>query len=195
METLTLPPALRTPETAPKATHEVDRHTADTSHAKAVLNVGGGLNGMCDGWNQDEKDARRRIIQLCRSQAGNVITATLELVTKTSHFADKLRISCIWWEEKGECYITKADIMALLESLVGVCPSNEEKSRLSKLLEKNLRLVSVSETQSDSSRKFFKLIQEFSGPRPGNGKPVLRVFLWRNLTSALEELVSRYVSR
>ena len=66
----------------------------------------------------DEWEAGRRLVQFRRSQNGSLITATFEAVTLEDRIPNSICVSCIWWAEKKEYYVTSVDTISLLESLV-----------------------------------------------------------------------------
>ncbi|KXT08765.1 hypothetical protein AC579_4930 [Pseudocercospora musae] len=136
------------------------------SNAKAMLKIEGDLNSMSDKWTALEWEARRRLVQFRRSQSGSVISATFEPVTLEDRLPNSICVSCIWWEEKQECYVTSVDTISLLESLVAVRFTVEEKNRIRRNLE-GFRPATVSKTKADSE-EFFKLIMGFPNPKPRN---------------------------
>ena len=102
-------------------------------------------------------------------------------------------ISCIWWESKNEYYVTSVDTIYLLESLVAVRFTVEEKNRIRRNLE-GFRPMTVSKGKSDSE-EFFKLIMGFPNPKPRNIEKDVKVFPWKILSHALKKIISKYVSR
>ncbi|OQN97883.1 hypothetical protein B0A48_16194 [Cryoendolithus antarcticus] len=136
------------------------------ANTKAQLKLEGELNSMVDGWTDDEWDMKRRLVQFRRSQAGSVITASFEGVSPEERLPNSICVSCIWWAEKRECYVTSVDTIQLLESLVAVRFTVEEKNRIRRNLE-GFRPATVSKTKPESE-EFFKLIMGFPNPKPRN---------------------------
>lgn len=168
-------------------------YTVYPPNTKAVLKIDGDLNSMADKWCEEEWAAKRRLVQFRRSQNGNTITATFEPVTLESRVPNSICVSCIWWEEKQECYVTSVDTISLLESLVGVRFTVEEKNRIRRNLE-GFRPLTVSKTKPDSE-EYFKLIMGFPNPKPRNIEKDVKVFPWRVLPVALKKIISKYASR
>lgn len=162
------------------------------SNTKALLKIDGDLNTMADKWTAPEWEAKRRLVQFRRSQAGSVITATFEPVTLEDRIPNSICVSCIWWEEKSECYVTSVDTISLLESLVAVRFTVEEKNRIRRNLE-GFRPATVSKTKQDSE-EFFKLIMGFPNPKPRNIEKDVKVFPWRILATALKKIIGKYAS-
>jgi len=162
------------------------------SNAKAMLKVEGDLNTMVDRWTSAELDARRRLVQFRRSQSGSVISATFEPVTLEDRVPNSICVSCIWWGEKRACYVTSVDTISLLESLVAVRFTVEEKNRIRRNLE-GFRPATVSKTKPDSE-DFFKLIMGFPNPKPRNIEKDVKVFPWRILATALKKIIGKYAS-
>jgi hypothetical protein len=162
------------------------------TNAKAMLKIEGELSTMSDKWSDDEWQTKRRLVQFRRSQAGSVITATFEPVTLENRVPNSICVSCIYWEEKQECYVTSVDTISLLESLVAVRFTVEEKNRIRRNLE-GFRPATVSKTKADSE-EFFKLIMGFPNPKPRNIEKDVKVFPWRILGTALKKIIGKYAS-
>lgn len=167
-------------------------YTVYPANAKAMLKIEGELNTMADKWSPEEWEAKRRLVQFRRSQSGSVISATFEPVTLEDRIPNSICVSCIWWEEKQECYVTSVDTISLLESLVAVRFTVEEKNRIRRNLE-GFRPATVSKTKQDSE-EFFKLIMGFPNPKPRNIEKDVKVFPWRILATALKKIIGKYAS-
>lgn len=157
---------------------------------KAVLKIGGELDGMADGWSKDELDAGRRLVQFWRTQSGNAINATFQPVAPEARQPSSICISCIWWESKKECYVTSVDTIYLLEYLVAVRFTVEEKNRIRRNLE-GFRPLTVSKSKPDSE-DFFKLVMGFPNPKPRNIEKDVKVFPWKILPHALKKIIGKY---
>lgn len=157
-----------------------------------MLKIEGDLSTMEHKWTATEQETGRRLVQFRRSQAGSIITATFEPVTLEDRIPNSICVSCIWWEEKRECYVTSVDTISLLESLVAVRFTVEEKNRIRRNLE-GFRPATVSKTKADSE-DFFKLIMGFPNPKPRNIEKDVKVFPWRILAGALKKIIGKYVS-
>ncbi|KAI9812342.1 MAG: hypothetical protein M1826_002910 [Phylliscum demangeonii] len=157
---------------------------------KAVLKIDGDLDAMAKRWTLDEWEAKRRLVQFQRQQNGNTIFASFEAVTASERGAHSICVSCIWWEEKGECFITSVDTIYLLESLVAVRFTVEEKNRIRRNLE-GFRPLTVSKGKPDSEA-FFKLIMAFPNPKPRNIEKDVKVFPWKIVAHALKKIIGKY---
>ncbi|KAK3112918.1 hypothetical protein LTR53_010288 [Teratosphaeriaceae sp. CCFEE 6253] len=162
------------------------------SNAKANLAIEGELATMADNWTEAEWEARRRLVQFSRSQTGSVITAKFEVVTPEARAPNSICVSCILWAEKNECYVTSVDTIQLLEALVAVRFTVEEKNRIRRNLE-GFRPATVSKAKPDSE-DFFKLIMGFPSPKPRNIEKDVKVFPWRILATALKKIIGKYAS-
>jgi hypothetical protein len=160
---------------------------------KAVLKIEGDLDKMSEDWSQEEIDAKRRLVQFERTQSGSTISATFAPVTPEARSTRSICVSCIWWEEKDEYYITSVDTIYLLEQLVNVRFTVEEKNRIRRNLE-GFRPLTVSKAKADSE-EFFKVIMGFPTPKPRNIEKDVKVFAWKVLSHALKKIISKYVSR
>ncbi|MCJ1392606.1 hypothetical protein MMC18_005476 [Xylographa bjoerkii] len=159
---------------------------------KAVLKINGDLDLMAEDWTEDEFDVKRRLVQFWRSQSGSTIHTHFKPVTPEERQPNSICISCIWWESKKECYVTSVDTIFLLESLVAVRFTVEEKNRIRRNLE-GFRPMTVSKGKPDSE-DFFKLIMGFPNPKPRNIEKDVKVFPWKILAHALKKIIGKYVS-
>jgi hypothetical protein len=158
---------------------------------KAVLKIVGDLDSMTEGWTVDEWSANRRIVMFKRSQSGCTITTTFGPVTVDERPANSICISCIFWEDKNECFVTSVDTIYLLEQLVAARFTVEEKNRIRRNLE-GFRPLTVSKAKPDSE-EFFKLIMGFPSPKPRNIEKDVKVFPWKILVHALKKIIGKYV--
>lgn len=192
------PPLIRTstitqsPTTPGAQSQSFNPYAMYPANTKAMLKIDGDLNTMVDNWTPDEWDVKRRLVQFRRSQAGSVITTTFEPVSPEERAPNSICVSCIYWAEKGECYVTSVDTIQLLEALVAVRFTVEEKNRIRRNLE-GFRPATVSKAKQDSE-EFFKLIMGFPNPKPRNIEKDVKVFPWRILATALKKIIGKYAS-
>ncbi|KAE9964619.1 hypothetical protein EG328_010331 [Venturia inaequalis] len=188
------PPLIRTSILQPQSTTAV-RNPSFNPHAlfnssKAEIDIQGDLQAMCDGWTEEELKAKRRLVEFQRSQEGSVITTSFRPVTIEERMPNSPCISCIWWEEHNRYYVTSVDTIQLLESLVGVRFTVEEKNRIRRNLE-GYKPMTVSK-QKEDCESFFRLIMGFPNPKPRNIEKDVKVFLWSNLETALKKIIGKY---
>ncbi|KAK9791937.1 putative Transcriptional regulator Medusa [Seiridium cardinale] len=160
--------------------------------SKAKLNIAGDLESMAAGWTTEECDNRRRIVLFRKHQQGAILTASFKPVSVNERPPNSICISCIYWQEKGECFVTSVDTIHLLEQLVAA-PSRftvEEKNRIRRNLE-GFRPLTVSKAKADSE-EFFKIIMAFPNPKPRNIEKDVKVFPWKILSQALKKIISKY---
>lgn len=160
---------------------------------KAVLKIKGNLDSMADNWTADEWSSKRRLVQFWRSQSGSTIQTNFAPVAPDNRPPNCICISCIWWEERQECFVTSVDTIFLLESLVAVRFEVDEKNRIRRNLE-GFRPMTVSKAKPDSE-EFFKIIMGFPNPKPRNIEKDVKVFPWKILAHALKKIIGKYVSR
>ncbi|KAJ5084048.1 hypothetical protein NUU61_008627, partial [Penicillium alfredii] len=158
--------------------------------SKAILKLSGDLDAMAEGWTKEERVTQRRLVQFTRSQTGSTIHADFKPVTLETRTPNSICISCILWEGKDECYVTSVDTIYLLESLVGVRFTVEEKNRIRRNLE-GFRPLTVSKAKADSE-DFFKVIMGFPNPKPRNIEKDVKVFPWKILSPALKKIIGKY---
>jgi hypothetical protein len=157
---------------------------------KAMLKLNGDLDAMAERWSVEEFEARRRLVQFTRRQNGSTIHADFKSIVPEDRPPNSITISCIWWEEKKECFVTSVDTIFLLESLVAVRFTVEEKNRIRRNLE-GFRPLTVSKSKAESE-DFFKTIMGFPNPKPRNIEKDVKVFPWKILAHALKKIISKY---
>ncbi|PGH08531.1 hypothetical protein AJ80_07851, partial [Polytolypa hystricis UAMH7299] len=158
--------------------------------SKAVLKLNGDLDSMAENWLQEERDTQRRLVQFNRRQSGSTIHADFKPVSPGDRLPNSICISCIYWAGKKECFVTSVDTIYLLESLVGVRFTVEEKNRIRRNLE-GFRPLTVSKAKPDSE-DFFKVIMGFPNPKPRNIEKDVKVFPWKILSHALKKIIGKY---
>jgi hypothetical protein len=159
---------------------------------KAELKMVGKLETMAEHWTQEEWDNKRRIVLFKKNQTGSTLTTTFRPVSVNERPPNSICISCIWWAEKADCFVTSVDTIHLLEQLV-VAPSRftvEEKNRIRRNLE-GFRPLTVSKAKPDSE-EFFKIIMAFPNPKPRNIEKDVKVFPWKILEPALKKIIGKY---
>lgn len=157
---------------------------------KAKLEINGDLDSMAQNWSEEEWEAKRRLVHFRRSQSGSTITATFQPVSAEDRRPDSVCISCIYWEEKNECFVTSVDTIYLLEQLVAARFTIEEKNRIRRNLE-GFRPLTVSKSKADSE-EFFKVIMAFPSPKPRNIEKDVKAFHWKDLGGALKKIIGKY---
>ncbi|KAI3567854.1 hypothetical protein IWW34DRAFT_796817 [Fusarium oxysporum f. sp. albedinis] len=150
---------------------------------KLVLEVLDWRKSMTENWTTEEQANSRRIVLFHRIQTYSQVKAICQPVSIKERIINYICISCIWWAEKGECYVTSVDIIRLLEQLI--VPSN-----CFSVKEKNL--IHFHKTKPDT-QEFFKIIMGFSDPKALSTGEDVKVFPWENLDSALENIIRSYM--
>ena len=88
--------------------------------------------------------------------------------------------------------MTSVDMIQLLEFLVAVRFTVEEKNRIRRNLE-GFKPLTVAKGKFESER-FFETIMKFENPKPRNIEKDVKVFPWRILAYALTKIIGKYVS-
>ncbi|KAA8611841.1 hypothetical protein A1F94_006572 [Pyrenophora tritici-repentis] len=193
------PPAMTAPVLV-RATHLAQASSNSSSaqpfnpysmyQSKAILKIDGDLDKMSEDWTQEEVDAKRRLVEFKRSQRGSTIMTSFAPIAPEARQHGSICVSCIWWEEKDECYITSVNVIYLLEQLVNVRFTVEEKNRIRRNLE-GFRPLTIAKAKADSET-FFKVIMGFPDPKPRNIEKDVKVFPWKILSHALKKIISKY---
>ncbi|KAI7829135.1 hypothetical protein BX661DRAFT_100465 [Kickxella alabastrina] len=159
---------------------------------KANLMFENNLDSMMVDWSLEERECRRRLVQFWRRHENNNIFCTFKSVAAADRVPNSIVVSCIYWEEKQDFFITSVDCIHLLESLIAVRFTVEEKNRIRRNLE-GFRPLTVSKCKADST-DFFKLIMSFPNPKPRNIEKDVKVFPWRILPLALKKIIGKYTA-
>lgn len=189
------PPALVRTTTIPQGNPSMGlggAYNPFTTHHKATLHIQGNLESMATTWTGEEWENKRRIVMFKKQQTGSRLTASFRAVPVNERPPNSTCISCIWWEEKQDCFVTSVDTIYLLEQLVAA-PSRftvEEKNRIRRNLE-GYKPLTVSKAKADSE-DFFKVIMGFGNPKPRNIEKDVKVFPWKVLGSALKKIIGKY---
>ncbi|CAO3568008.1 unnamed protein product [Mortierella alpina] len=159
---------------------------------KANLKFTGNMDDIALNWTGEEWDSHRRLVQFWRRQDGNDIHCNFAPVAPADRQPNSIVVSCIYWAEKNDCFLTSVDCIYLLESLIAVRFTVEEKNRIRRNLE-GFRPITVSKCKPESA-EFFKLIMSFPNPKPRNIEKDVKVFPWKVLPYALKKIISKYTA-
>ena len=102
-----------------------------------------------------------------------------------------LYVSAVFGGRRGECCITSFECIYLLESLIAVRFTVEEKNRVRRNSE-SFRPLIVSKGGKDCE-SCFKLIKQSSSRKPSGIEKDVKVFSWSILSHALKKIVRIYV--
>ncbi|OLY82829.1 hypothetical protein AYI68_g3042 [Smittium mucronatum] len=152
----------------------------------------GCLESMMTNWNSDERRVKRRLVQFWKFNEANNIICSFSPMHSYERNTSNIVISCIYWEAQNDYFITSVDCIHLLESLISVRFSVEEKNRIRRNLE-GFRPLTASKAKSESS-DFYKLIMSYPNPKPRNIEKDVKVFKWKSLSSALIKIIGKYTS-
>ncbi|KAG0229721.1 hypothetical protein BGX31_006139 [Mortierella sp. GBA43] len=159
---------------------------------KANLKFTGNLDDMAINWSGEEWESHRRLVQFWRRQDSNDIHCSFAPVAPADRQPNSIVISCIYWAEKNDCFLTSVDCIYLLESLIAARFTVEEKNRIRRNLE-GFRPLTVSKCKPESA-EFFKLIMSFPNPKPRNIEKDVKVFPWKVLPYALKKIIGKYTA-
>ncbi|KAF9577208.1 hypothetical protein BGW38_007737 [Lunasporangiospora selenospora] len=154
---------------------------------KANLKFTGNMDDMAINWSGEEWESHRRLVQFWRRQDSNDIQCSFAPVAPSERQPNSIVISCIYWAEKNDCFLTSVDCIYLLESLIAVRFTVEEKNRIRRNLE-GFRPITVSKCKPESA-EFFKLIMSFPNPKPRNIEKDVKVFPY-----ALKKIIGKYTA-
>jgi hypothetical protein len=134
--------------------------------SKVTLYIQDNLQTVCTGWSEKELEVRRRLVKFQRFQKGSEITTSFRPVSIGKRTPKSYYVSCILSDDSKRCYITFVDTFQLLEFLIGVRFTREEKNRFSRNLEEYKPITISRKNEEDC----YKLIIGFPDPKPVNIK-------------------------
>ncbi|KAM7186711.1 hypothetical protein V8F20_011283 [Naviculisporaceae sp. PSN 640] len=161
--------------------------------ARATLELNGDLGSMAESWSQEEWANKRRLVVFTKRQSGNQLTLSFKPVRISEYQPNSMVISCIWWAEKNECFVTSVDTISLLEALVmphGKRFAVDEKNRIRRNLE-GYHPLTVSKNKVETE-DFFKLVMNFPVPKPRHIEKDVKAFPWKTLDNALKKIIGKY---
>ena len=161
----------------------------------AVLNLITPVNTMCHGWDDTERQNKRRLVRFHKVQEDCTLNVTCEGIHISEYREMDAVVSCIRRDDDGNHCITSVDIINLLEKLVDEKFGVDEKNRIRRNIE-GLKPTPLKKGQSDSkseASKLYNRIMDYPDPKPCNIKKDIKVFDWNILPQALLKIISRYV--
>ncbi|KAI9486857.1 MAG: hypothetical protein EXX96DRAFT_497017 [Benjaminiella poitrasii] len=179
--------------------------------SKATLSINDNLESVTFDWSEDERQCGRRVIRFWRRQRVNrdkydgrdVVECGFETVPSSQYskkdddgttaqppVRDPLMISCIYWPELNDYFITSVDCIVLVEGLLEVEFTVEEKNRIRRNLE-GFRPKTVSKSNANTA-SFFSMLMAYNSPKPRNIEKDIKVFAWSDLGDALKKVIKKY---
>lgn len=141
---------------------------------KVILKIEGDPRDMAKDWKPEEYNAKRRLVQFERSRSGDTITTSFEAVSPKECTPNSIYTSCILWRESYRYVVTSFDIIHLVESLIAVRFTVEERNRIARILE-SFKPLTISKTKDDS-KSFFNVVMDFPNPKPRSIGKDIKVF-------------------
>jgi hypothetical protein len=133
-------------------------------------------------WNPLELATRRRHVEIQKKpRQGNITTCTFDacIYDKRRIYPDTTIVSCIYWFEKNEFYITSTDCIRIFEVLSTTILTSNDKKTVRHFLNVSPHITL---TQHDPTTvDFFKMIRSFKKPMAYKKGQKIKVFPWKNL--------------
>ncbi|KAI7906197.1 uncharacterized protein BX663DRAFT_449307, partial [Cokeromyces recurvatus] len=103
---------------------------------------------------------------------------------------DPLLVSCIYWKAVDKYFITSVDYIRLLEGLLRVRYTFQEKNRV----RRNLSAFSNITIKNNDPKTvdFYKLIMSYSNPKPRNIDKDIKAFEWYTVPYAITKVINRF---
>lgn len=149
------------------------------------------LGSMTENWTHEEIEDERRLVRFNFTRVTHSdYLVKFEAVRKDDFTHDQPIISCIFWKEKNMHIATSVDIILILEYLVQLSFTIEEKNRIRRNLQ-SLKPYTISRANK-SCQRFFNVLMNMEDPRPRNIEKDLKVFKWGDLFNAFNKVISKY---
>ncbi|KAG1443332.1 hypothetical protein G6F56_010708 [Rhizopus delemar] len=182
-------PATTTPIT-PIVTTDVPDPFVNIPH-HPIVQFENDLITMTQHWTDQENIRGRRLVQFYKTQIENTIWVRFNTYcTKAPDDPADFVISCIYWEQKEDYYLTSVDCVSLMEFLIGVMFTTQEKNRVRRTLQR-FRPETVCKNL-EYTQSFFRLIMGYAKPKPRKVEKDIKVYRWRDLKEILERIVHRF---
>lgn len=169
------------------------------SLSKAVeFEVVGDYESIGRNWCQQEIERGRRLVRFTHTTANSLrkIRCSFEILPPINdpetNGNEGVIISFIHWAQRDEIYVTSVDIIYLLEHMLQVTFSIEQKNRVRRNLE-GFHPLTASKCRPESS-EFFKVIMSFGYPRPRHIEKDIKIFEWHCIPFALKKIIVKYSS-
>ncbi|KAI4278506.1 MAG: hypothetical protein L6R35_006089 [Caloplaca aegaea] len=177
-----------------------------------TLHIYGSPESMARNWTPAEKANKRRLVQFWRTQSGTSVSAGFKPVAAEEKSPGTICVSCIWWEERGECFFTSVDNIQVLQLVAGQHFIVKEQNRIRRNVEnmspttirKRKKVEEGEEVEEEeivveeggeeffNLEEFFKLVMGFNNPRPRNIEKCIKVFPWRLIGPILMKIMGKY---
>ncbi|KAI8340571.1 hypothetical protein BC941DRAFT_417588 [Chlamydoabsidia padenii] len=132
-------------------------------------------------WCKEDNTQDKKIISGCHP-----VTQTDPVATDATHTV----VSCIYWPEQDDYFITSVDCIFLLESLLRTHFGVEEKNRIRRNLE-GFRPITVAKAKP-ATAELFKRVMGFPHPKPRNIEKDIKAFRWKILPYAIKKIVAKH---
>ena len=178
------------------------RRTADlldfegTALGKANLQFISNVNDMTLNWSELELQGGRRLVQFWRKQEGNTIVIQHKVIPQQEYVEGNLVVSCLWWPERKEHFLTSVDAITLAEFLLETSFTVPAKNRARRNIAV-LNPITLPKVKNDRARtvneKMFVRVMGYPQPKPRTIEKNIKVYRWRDLSSCLEKIIQKYV--
>ncbi|KAI9268742.1 hypothetical protein BY458DRAFT_436851 [Sporodiniella umbellata] len=148
---------------------------------------------MIQDWTEQEQSVGRRLVQFWKIQQGTqsvTVRCNVYRAKQAGETTIDFVLSCIYWESKGEPYLTSVDCLCLMEFLIGVVFTDQERNRIRRNLQK-FRPDTISQHWPWTA-PYFRQIMRYTQPKPRNREKAIKVFRWVDLVPILDSILHRF---
>ncbi|CAO3701266.1 unnamed protein product [Rhizopus stolonifer] len=107
--------------------------------------------------------------------------------------ANPLAISCIWWQEKDQYFVTSCDIVRIVEGLIGISLNKQHKNRMRRQLQ-SYSPMTIGKKYDEEINTFYLQLIGFTTPSVKTIDKDIKIFRWEILEEALVKLVGQLKS-
>ncbi|KAB8227282.1 uncharacterized protein BDW43DRAFT_294515 [Aspergillus alliaceus] len=148
-----------------------------------------GISSMTRDWSANEINYSRRVVYVSEVVQENTRKVVLSPITQDKWRPNTKCISCIYWREQHEHYITSVDVLLLLEVVSGLSFAAADRIRIRRTLER-FKPITINRKERDSwTDEISRLILNLPAPKPMIIQKSTKIFKWRTLETILSRVV------
>jgi len=160
---------------------------------RKVVEISGDLHTMCDNWTPKEMTDKRRLVEFQRVLSGNTIIVLFKSVSPEKRSPINLGINCYLWEKENQWFTTTIEVMTLVEALIGLHFTVQEKACISNVLQP-FTVSKATDKANGEYHTILDIILGFLNPKTRRRcKKDINIFNWHNLALALNKIIEGYV--
>lgn len=155
------------------------------------LGFASALQNLSGNWTEEELEIGRRLAKFTTVREGNNFILSCEIIRQEAYDTEDVVISCIYYKNTDEYYVTSVDILYLFENVADEALGTSEKTRLRRNIQSFL--PTRVEKADREYGELYTQIMRFPPPKPRTIEKKIKVFRWVLLEDILSKIASKYV--